>query len=110
MHLQFDILSDLTNYTSREFYNKYKNELSLYYVFLYLYDNADEPLDDRVYYNEICDFYKDKHSIKYITNIYDISMFNRRTVKICKNTVEKNKCDRNCHLCLGARPLLGLSW
>ena len=68
-------LKILYKYNSRVFFYKYKNYLSLYFVFFYLYYNTSEPLNCRLCYNEIIDFYRTKYSIEDITKIYDTAFF-----------------------------------
>jgi hypothetical protein len=94
-----DILRNLTDYTSKQFYEKHKKDISLYYVFFHLFNQQDEPDDERITYNEICDDYKDKHSYEEIAKIYNIAMFNRLTNIKCTNVEKKKLCTLNCHLC-----------
>ena len=87
-----------TNVSSREFFITYRRHLSLYYVFYYLYNNK-ETIEQRLYYNEIRDFYKDKHTLDSITNTYNIAMFNRLLLETCNKTPIPKNCNRNCHKC-----------
>jgi hypothetical protein len=93
------MLLDLTNYNSREFFIKYRNSLSLYYVFYNLYNNPNDTIYQRIYYNEIRDYYKDIYTIDYITKIYNISMFNRGFLLKCNKNPKPQTCNRNCHIC-----------
>jgi len=92
-------LQKLDKYTSCEFFNKYKNYLSLYFVFFYLYYNLYEPINSRLYYNEICDYYKYYYSIEEITKIYDSAYFNKNNTITTKN-IYQTYCDRKCNNCI----------
>ena len=99
MYISSNLLLDKTNYTSRDFFIKYQSSLSLQYVCYYLYNNLNDTIDQRVYYNEIRDYYKDKYTIEHITKMYDIAIFNRLSLLTCNKIPTPPFCDRNCHLC-----------
>jgi hypothetical protein len=93
------LLKLLPEYSSRDFLNKFKNEISLYFVFFNLYDKPHDPINKRVYYNEICDIYRDKYSIEYMTKMYDIALFNRANDIDYKQMIYKIYCQGNCNTC-----------
>lgn len=93
------LLKLLPEYSSRDFLNKFKNEVSLYFVFFHLYDKPHDPINKRVYYNEIWDIYRDKYSIEYMTKMYDIALFNRANDISYKQMIYKIYCQGNCNAC-----------
>ena len=92
-------INELVNYTSKEFLSKYKDNLSLYFCFMYLYNKKSEPIDERIYYNEICDIYKDKYSLEYIIKTYDVAIFNKDNTINYKQMMYKNFCNGDCNTC-----------
>ena len=100
MVTSINLLLDITDLSFRDFYLKYKDGLSPYYVFYYLFDRPEDPMEERVHYNEIMDFYKDKYTKEHIDIAYDNAKFNRLTLLSCSKKGNKN-CNRNCHVCLG---------
>lgn len=92
-------LKILYKYNSSEFFNKYKKNLSLYFVFFNLHYNTNEPLNCRLYYNEIVDFYRTEYSIEDITKIYDTAYFNKMNDITSKNILQLY-CNRDCNKCL----------
>ena len=70
---------------------EYQHNLSPYFCFRYLYNNKTEPIKNRVYYNNIIDYFKNKKNINSGSNnnsdnssdsndyvkIYDISINER---------------------------------
>jgi len=93
------LLKLLPEYSSRDFLNKYKNDISLYFVFFHLYDKPHDPINTRVYYNEIWDIYRDKYSIEYMTKMYDIALFNRENDISYKQLIYNIYCQGNCNAC-----------
>jgi hypothetical protein len=94
-----NLLKILYKYNSRVFFHKYKKYLSLYFVFFYLYNNRNEPLNGKLYYNEINDYYKTQYNLEEITKIYDTAYLNKINDISAKN-IYKVYCDTNCSKCL----------
>jgi hypothetical protein len=95
-----DLLDKLPNYSSRVFFIKYQNYLSLYDLFFYLYDKPNEPIDKRVYYNEIVDLFQKVYNLEYITDVYEIAMFNRENTETLQQSMKNNYCnEKSCNSC-----------
>ena len=90
---------ELNNYTSREFFIKYGEYVSIYFCFRYLYENVQESIHERVYYNEIVDKFKDKYSIDHIKKIYEVALYNKDNAITYKQIMYKIFCDGNCNGC-----------
>ena len=72
---------------------------SFFIGFMYLYNKKSEPIDERIYYNEICDIYKDKYSLEYIIKTYDVAIFNKDNTINYKQMMYKNFCNGDCNTC-----------
>ena len=108
---------------------EYQKQLSPYFCFRYLYNNKTEPIKNRVYYNNIIDYFKNKKNINSGSNnnsdnssdsndyvkIYDIAMNERYNNKNIINEIklENDKtinlkyeikplfvCDGDCNKCI----------
>ena len=96
---------------------EYQNNLSPYFCFRYLYNNITEPLHNRVYYNNIIEYFRKKRElhdnlIDIYVNIFDICMNERLNNKIkfneikIKNINEINTikplfiCNAKCNECI----------
>jgi len=90
---------ELKNYTSREFFIKFAEYISLYFCFFYLYENPQEPINERVYYNEIVDKFKDKYSMVHITKVFAIAGYNKINTISYKQIMYNNFCHGNCEKC-----------
>ena len=86
-------------HNSRVFFEKYKQYLSLYFVFYYLYYNTYESINNRLCYNEINDYYKTQYSIEKITQIFDIAYYNKYGNISVKN-IYQLYCNKNCNTCI----------
>ena len=95
--------NELPNYTSREFFLKYNENLTPYFCFYYLYDKKDEKLEEKVYYNEIRDRFKNIYGVDYITYVFEIALYNiiqnKKGLNLTYKTLIQNYCDENCNLC-----------
>lgn len=95
--------SKLPNYKSHEFFIKYNDYLTPYFCFYYLYDNQDEALNERVYYNEIRDRFKNIYGVDYITYVFEIALYNliqnKKGLNLTYKTLIQNYCEGNCNLC-----------
>ncbi len=97
-----DLLDKLPNYSSRDFFIKYQKYLSLYDCFFYLYDKPNEPINERVYYNEIVDLFQEVYNLEYIIDVCEIAMFNRENTETLKQSMQINYCNKknlNCNSC-----------
>lgn len=93
------LLKQLCKYTSCEFFYKYKENISLYFVFFNLYNNTNEPINSRLYYNDICAYYKNKYSIEHITKVFDNVYFNKINRDITSKNIYQVYCDKKCSIC-----------
>ena len=98
--------NELPNYTSRKFFVKYYDYLTPYFCFYYLYgnnNNKDEPLIERVYYNDIRDRFKNIYGIDYLTYVFEIALYNliqnKKGINITYKNLIQNYCEGNCNLC-----------
>jgi len=67
------------NYYSSNICLKYQKNLKPYFCFRYLYNKNIENINDRVYYNNIIDYYrgenyKNEYSMENLIKIYDIAL------------------------------------
>ena len=93
------LIKELEKYTSKDFFEKYKNDLSLKFCFLHLLERPNESINNAIYYNEIVDFYKNKYSLEHIIKIYDTSMFNKNNMLTKKQIFYKIYCNGHCNTC-----------
>jgi len=91
--------SKLNSSTCRALFEKYKSDIPLKFCFMFLYNNPKDNINDRLYYNEICDVYRIKYTIKYITQIYNTIEFNKQNTMTYKQFMYKNYCQGNCSTC-----------
>ena len=89
----------LSKFNSRDFFYKFNKYLSLYFVFFYLYCNENETMDNKLYYNEINNYYKTQYSLEYITKIFDTVNFNKQS-PISVKDIYQAYCDRKCNNCM----------
>lgn len=92
-------MKKLPYYTSRALFEKYKSELSLKFCFMYLYNNAKDKINDRVYYNEICNIYRASYSLEHITKIYNTVEYNKQNDISYKQNIYKIYCKGDCSTC-----------
>jgi hypothetical protein len=93
------LINELEKYTSKDFFDKYKNDLSLKFCFLHLFERPNESINNVIYYNEIADFYKNKYPLEHIIKIYDTAMFNKNNGLNKKQLVYKIYCKGDCNTC-----------
>ena len=82
--------NEFPNYTSRAFFIKYYDYLTPYFCFYYLYNNKNDKIEERVYYNEIRDKFKNIYSIDYLTYVFEIALYNLIQNKKGLNITYKN--------------------
>ena len=119
-------LIDNLKYFNSNICLEYQKQLSPYFCFRYLYDNKTEPIKNRVYYNDIIEYFKNKQNTNDSSNdsandinkyvkIYDIAMRERYNNQNIINEIklENNKtinlkyeikplfvCDGDCNKCI----------
>ena len=89
----------LKSSTSRALFEKYKSDIPLKFCFMFLYNNPKDSINERIYYNEICDMYRPKYTIEHITKTYNTVEFNKKNMMNYKEFMYKNYCKGECNSC-----------
>ncbi len=102
-HTPAYLLRILQNYTAKPFFMKYREYLTPSFCFRYLYNKNTEPINDRVYYNDICDYYLESNGSKYtlpeIVEAYTVYEFNIKNTPLTYKDINKMYCDGKCKNC-----------
>jgi hypothetical protein len=101
------LISQLKFYTPKAFFLKYKEyNLTPIFCFKYLYNTfldknsteKEKETDNKLYYNEIYDHFKNKFTLEDINNIYKIVEYNKNT-QISYRDIMKIYCNGKCNTC-----------
>jgi hypothetical protein len=87
---------ELAKYSPAVFFQKYKANLTPRFCFENLYAEGA----DRVYYNEIIDYYRPAYSLDELVNIHNTVLFNLHNKPLTyKEFIYKRFCNGDCDNC-----------
>jgi hypothetical protein len=108
-------IKQLQLYTHKEFFLKYKENLTPYFCFRYLYNPCVKTIqnkslnnenynkteiDNNLYYNEIYDHFKHNYILEKFNYIFDIAIHNKLNTISFKNVMNTYGCNNDCKTCV----------